>query len=44
VPALPVTERAAAELVTLPISAAMTLDDAEYVTAEMRATLLAGVV
>jgi dTDP-4-amino-4,6-dideoxygalactose transaminase len=40
---LPVTERVAREILTLPISASMTVEDASYVTAELKTALMAGV-
>ena len=38
-PSLPVTEQVGESIVTLPISASMSLDDAEYVLTHLRAIL-----
>jgi dTDP-4-amino-4,6-dideoxygalactose transaminase len=38
-----VTEQVAREILTLPISASMTMEDAAYVTAELKTALMAGV-
>lgn len=42
-PHLPTTERVARSIMTLPIGAAMTIDDAAYVTAELKSAVMAGV-